>query len=65
MKKRFYPPVFDYVFKRIAFAGAKLLGEQLKRCQDYHSLKQAVSIVICDGVLLAEEAEYYIGKGKR
>jgi predicted transposase/invertase (TIGR01784 family) len=45
--------------KRIAFAGAKLLSEQLKRGQDYHLLKQAVSIVICDGVLLAEEAEYY------
>jgi predicted transposase/invertase (TIGR01784 family) len=45
--------------KRIAFTSAKLLSEQLKRGQDYHLLKRVVCIVICDGILLPDEPDYY------
>jgi predicted transposase/invertase (TIGR01784 family) len=45
--------------KRIAFATAKMLAEQIKRGEEYSRVERVVSIVICGGVLLSEEAEYY------
>jgi predicted transposase/invertase (TIGR01784 family) len=45
--------------KRIAFATAKMLTEQIKRGEEYNKVERVVSIVICGGVLLSEEAGYY------
>jgi predicted transposase/invertase (TIGR01784 family) len=45
--------------KRIAFATAKMLTEQIKRGEEYRHVERVVSIVICGGVLLSEEAGYY------
>jgi predicted transposase/invertase (TIGR01784 family) len=45
--------------KRIAFATAKMLTEQIRRGEDYSRVERVAGIVICGGVLLSEEAGYY------
>jgi len=44
---------------RILYYAARLLSEQLKKRQDYNSLHQVISILICDHKLLEEEESYY------
>jgi len=44
---------------RILYYAARLLSEQLKKQQDYNSLHQVISILICDHKLLDEERTYY------
>jgi predicted transposase/invertase (TIGR01784 family) len=36
-----------------------MLSEQIQRGGDYYQIERVVCIVICGGVLLSEEAEYY------
>jgi predicted transposase/invertase (TIGR01784 family) len=45
--------------KRITFSVGKMLSEQIKRGEDYYQIERVVCIVICQGILLSEEAEYY------
>jgi predicted transposase/invertase (TIGR01784 family) len=45
--------------KRVIYYLARLLGEQLKRGEDYDRLHQVITIVICDHVLI-EESDSYI-----
>jgi predicted transposase/invertase (TIGR01784 family) len=45
--------------KRIAFATAKMLAEQIKRGDEYRRVERVASIVICGGVVLSEVAGYY------
>jgi predicted transposase/invertase (TIGR01784 family) len=45
--------------QRIALANAKMLTEQIKRGEEYLSIKRVVSIVNCNGVLLPDEPGYY------
>jgi predicted transposase/invertase (TIGR01784 family) len=44
--------------ERLVFYAAKLLGEQIKRGENWEKLQQVVSIVICDHNLLPEERSY-------
>jgi len=44
---------------RILYYAARLLSEQLKKRQDYDTLHQVISILICDHQLLEEEESYY------
>jgi predicted transposase/invertase (TIGR01784 family) len=44
---------------RALFYMTKLLWEQLKRGEEYDEMHQVISIVICDHVLLEEEASYF------
>jgi hypothetical protein len=53
------------LWKRIAFAGAKLLSEQLKRGEDYYSLKRAASIIICDGIRDVSRKNLTKGGGRK
>jgi predicted transposase/invertase (TIGR01784 family) len=43
---------------RILYYAARLLSDQLNWGRDYGELRQVISIVICDHVLLDEEASY-------
>jgi predicted transposase/invertase (TIGR01784 family) len=45
--------------KRIVSYAARLLTGQLKRGGEYQEIEKVVSIVICDEVLIKEEADYY------
>ncbi|MDR1249128.1 MAG: Rpn family recombination-promoting nuclease/putative transposase [Treponema sp.] len=45
--------------KRIAFSIGKMLSEQIQRGDEYYRIERVVCIVICGGVLLSEEPEYY------
>jgi predicted transposase/invertase (TIGR01784 family) len=43
---------------RILYYGARLIGDQLNWGDDYNELHHAVSIVICDHILLKNESSY-------
>ena len=43
---------------RILYYAARLLAEQLKQKEDYNTLHQVISILICDHELLEEERSY-------
>ncbi|WP_010253225.1 Rpn family recombination-promoting nuclease/putative transposase [Treponema primitia] len=45
--------------KRIVISTAKMLTEQIKRWDEYNQAERVVSIVICGGILIPEEAGYY------
>ena len=47
-----------YMRERLVFYAARLLGEQLKRGEDWRKLHQVISIVICNHSLLPEERSY-------
>ena len=46
---------------RMMYYAARLISDQLNIGEDYNKLKQVVSILICDHVLLKEE-DYYINE---
>jgi predicted transposase/invertase (TIGR01784 family) len=45
--------------KRVTFSTAKMLTEQIKKGNRYNQAERVVSIVICGGILIPEEAGYY------
>jgi predicted transposase/invertase (TIGR01784 family) len=45
--------------KRVAFSVGKMLSEQIKRGEEYYRIERVISIVICNNILLSEEAGYY------
>jgi predicted transposase/invertase (TIGR01784 family) len=49
---------FKPMRQRILFYASKLIWDQLRWGENYDTLKQTVSIVICDHILLPEEKDY-------